>query len=150
MLYRFYDRSRALLYVGVTGRGLRRWRAHAKNKPWWPEVTKVDVAHFGTWEAALAAEAEAIRVEEPRWNINRPRAHKLAVVTGKGTTRHSIRIEDDLWAVLERDAARMGSDRSTVLREFARYYTRQPGARMPKRPPPLGDTDELPERPGRH
>lgn len=50
-------------------------------------------------------------------------------------------MEDELWVPLQRDAARAGSDCSTVLKEFTRWFTRQPGAKLPKRPPPLDEEE---------
>lgn len=50
-------------------------------------------------------------------------------------------MEDELWEPLQREAERVGSDRSTVLREFAQWFTRQPGARLPQRPPPLDEEE---------
>ena len=48
-----------------------------------------------------------------------------------------FRLDDDLWirfdkAVHQVDAS---SDRSKVLRQFVAWYSREPGAKMPARPP---------------
>lgn len=43
-----------------------------------------------------------------------------------------IRVDPDLWA--EFGAAAGERNRSAVLREFIRWYVRQPGAKLPKRP----------------
>ncbi|MFD2421634.1 hypothetical protein [Amycolatopsis pigmentata] len=55
--------------------------------------------------------------------------------SGRGTARQTIRVDEDLWndfgAAVEAAGAK---DRSTVLREFMRFYARQPGAKLPKRP----------------
>lgn len=45
-----------------------------------------------------------------------------------------IRIDRELWARFG-DAAG-ARNRSAVLRDFIRWYLREPGARMPKRPDP--------------
>lgn len=61
----------------------------------------------------------------------------LAGVTsksGRGTARQTIRVDEDLWARFGGQAEAIGKDRSTLLREFMRWYVREPGARMPKRP----------------
>ena len=47
------------------------------------------------------------------------------------TPMHTVRVEDDLWKAFGELAE---PDRAAVLRDFMRWYTRQPGARMPKRP----------------
>lgn len=68
MLYRFYDEVGALLYVGISARGPRRWSEHAKNRPWWHEVRSSTIEHFLTRQDALLAEGVAIRTEKPRYN----------------------------------------------------------------------------------
>jgi predicted GIY-YIG superfamily endonuclease len=68
-LYRIWTAAGELLYVGVTGNPVERWRAHAQRKAWWPEVSLI------TWEVlpkehlALTAERAAIRHEKPRHNV---------------------------------------------------------------------------------
>ena len=46
------------------------------------------------------------------------------------TPHRAIRVDDDLWAAFG-DAT---DDRSGTIRGFIRWYVRQPGAKMPKRP----------------
>lgn len=61
----------------------------------------------------------------------------LGAVTGKsgrGTARQTIRIDESLWIAFGESAGATGSDRSTVLREFVRWYVREHGAKMPRRP----------------
>jgi len=55
---------------------------------------------------------------------------------GEGKTPHrGIRVEDDLWDAFEGATKRRGEpDRSTVLRDFIRWYVHEPGAKIPKRP----------------
>jgi hypothetical protein len=45
-----------------------------------------------------------------------------------------MRIPDDEWEAYGEAAERVKLDRTKVTREFIRWFTRQPGARMPKRP----------------
>jgi hypothetical protein len=68
-LYRFYDASGVLLYVGITAMGVSRWAAHAKDKPWWTEVATVRVEHMDSLPELLAAELVAIRSEQPKYNV---------------------------------------------------------------------------------
>lgn len=76
-----------------------------------------------------------------------PRHDTLTSVTGKsgrGTARQTIRIDEALWRQF--DAARTRADkkdRSEVIREFIRWYVREPGAKLPKRP-----SDAAPDRQG--
>jgi predicted GIY-YIG superfamily endonuclease len=67
-LYRFYDRTDALLYVGITMDLPKRFRQHRKAKPWWLAVTRVEVEHFDTRGEALGAEKSAIKDECPLYN----------------------------------------------------------------------------------
>lgn len=74
-VYRLFDAQGRLLYIGKTynvrarlwGRG-----GHAHTKPWWPEVASVTATEYRTEEAALDAEAWAIRREKPLHNVERP------------------------------------------------------------------------------
>ncbi|WP_146174724.1 hypothetical protein [Umezawaea tangerina] len=66
-----------------------------------------------------------------------PRRDTLVTVTGKsgrGTARQTIRVDEVLWEQFGAQAMRSGGDRSALLRDFIRWYVREPGARMPKRP----------------
>jgi hypothetical protein len=48
-----------------------------------------------------------------------------------GTKLQNLRVEPELWAKFGEKAE---PDRSAVLREFIEWFTRTPGAKMPKRP----------------
>jgi predicted GIY-YIG superfamily endonuclease len=68
-LYRFYDSTDRLLYIGITNRITRRLDEHGDEKPWYGEVTRVKVEHHPDRYAALAAEKSAIKTERPKYNI---------------------------------------------------------------------------------
>ncbi|MEU0200890.1 MULTISPECIES: GIY-YIG nuclease family protein [unclassified Streptomyces] len=68
-LYRLHDQRGALLYVGIAENPDRRRKEHAGSKPWWPEVAAHSVTWYSTRDLALAAEADAIRTERPRYNV---------------------------------------------------------------------------------
>ncbi|GGV45971.1 GntR family transcriptional regulator [Streptomyces spectabilis] len=67
-LYRLYDVDDRLLYVGISGAPKMRMKAHAADKPWWPEVATRDFEWFDTREQAAEAEVEAIRQQQPLHN----------------------------------------------------------------------------------
>lgn len=67
-VYRYYDKSSLLLYVGITSRGIRRQREHNHDKEWWPFVTKQEVEHYSTRATASAREKELIRQFRPPFN----------------------------------------------------------------------------------
>lgn len=64
-LYRFYGADDALLYVGVTGTGLPRVRAHASKAHWWQHVARATFDHGRT----LDDERTAIELERPLFNV---------------------------------------------------------------------------------
>ncbi|TFV33148.1 type II toxin-antitoxin system prevent-host-death family antitoxin [Streptomyces sp. T1317-0309] len=67
-LYRFYDSSGTLLYVGITNDPEARWRYHALTKAWWPAVAKKIVDWRPDRPDAERAEAAAIFAERPIHN----------------------------------------------------------------------------------
>lgn len=68
-LYRFYDATGALLYVGITADPGARWRKHAHDKPWWHQVAHITLEAHPDRAAVLTAERAAIRRERPLHNI---------------------------------------------------------------------------------
>lgn len=68
-LYRLWNASHALLYVGVTADVDRRMEQHAADKPWWGEVDQVTTELLPSMRRALEAEARAIFWEQPRHNV---------------------------------------------------------------------------------
>lgn len=56
---------------------------------------------------------------------------------GEGKTPvRTLRAEKEEWGPFGSNAKRAGSDRTTVLRQFMRWYNREPGAELPQRPDP--------------
>lgn len=86
-LYRFYDASRQLLYIGeAAGDPTIRWTAHRYASPWWHLAAFVSVTHVTPLSASRRAlEREAIRAELPLHNKKhlKPRA-RLTVRFDKG------------------------------------------------------------------
>jgi predicted GIY-YIG superfamily endonuclease len=68
-LYRYFAADGRLLYVGVSLDALRRAKQHYKTADWIVGSTSVTFERYATREAALLAEAEAIRAERPVYNI---------------------------------------------------------------------------------
>lgn len=67
-LYRLYDEAGTLLYIGISHQPEVRFEQHAKLKNWWPQVTRREVQWFDDRPTAAAAEAAAIRSEDPEHN----------------------------------------------------------------------------------
>jgi excinuclease UvrABC nuclease subunit len=71
-VYRVYDEWDRLIYVGSTKQIAKRLVGH-RYMSWWSGLTaRVDVEHFDTMDEARAAEMEAIRTEDPAYNVFRP------------------------------------------------------------------------------
>lgn len=68
-LYRFFDRTGDLLYIGITASIPSRLVAHRDDKPWWTHVVDIRVEHFDNRPDVLAAEKAAIKAERPKWNV---------------------------------------------------------------------------------
>lgn len=68
VLYRFFDSSNHLLYVGITNNLWYRISAHSKVQPWWSEVASATMEHYPDREVLAEAERTAIRLEHPRCN----------------------------------------------------------------------------------
>jgi DNA-binding transcriptional regulator YiaG len=68
-LYRFYALDGALLYIGVSLNYRSRWKQHAANKTWWPQVERRTIEWHDSYPAALLAATAAIGAERPKYNI---------------------------------------------------------------------------------
>lgn len=68
VLYRFFDRTDVLLYVGISVDLQFRMKSHGTDKSWWPEVASMTVERFPDRKSALRAEEAAIKAEHPLHN----------------------------------------------------------------------------------
>ena len=68
-LYRHFDNSNTLLYVGISLSTFARLSQHKDHSPWFKQVNRVEIQHFDTREEAMAAERQAIKTENPTFNI---------------------------------------------------------------------------------
>lgn len=69
-LYRLFNASGDLLYVGITKNPpYRRFNAHARQQAWWLDVTHVELEVHQPHFTALDRERDVIRAERPRFNI---------------------------------------------------------------------------------
>lgn len=67
-VYQYFNASGALLYVGITNRGVRRSHEHARTKDWWPETTGCAIEHYETRDEALERESYLIATYKPPHN----------------------------------------------------------------------------------
>lgn len=79
-LYRHFDTSGALLYVGVSLSAVARLAQHKQTAHWFEQLARVDVEWFDSRFEALEAEAIAITRELPRHNVQHARPPKGATV----------------------------------------------------------------------
>src|SRR5664280_15622 len=75
-VYQYFAANGALIYVGVTSRGIRRLHEHAESKPWWTLATGCTLEHFSNREDALERERHLIAMFRPPYNQqHNPEAH---------------------------------------------------------------------------
>jgi|SRR5882724_10156737 len=70
-LYRHFDESGILLYVGISLNSIYRLSQH-KASPWFTLIRRIEIENFPNREDALAEEARAIVLETPRYNRAMP------------------------------------------------------------------------------
>lgn len=68
VVYRLFDASGELLYIGATVDFHRRMSLHKSKTGWWPAVHETTIRRFVDLPAAYEAEETAIRLERPRYN----------------------------------------------------------------------------------
>jgi hypothetical protein len=134
-LYRLFDETGRLLYVGVSHKPDVRWGQHSEEKEWWPQVDTRSVAWHETRASAERAELEAIRQEKPLHNVVGTPVATVSPTSGKTPTR-PIRVDLELWARFGQAAAAAGSDRSAVLRSFMAWFAGDPWTELPTRSTP--------------
>jgi hypothetical protein len=71
IVYRCYDADGRLIYIGCTIDPAGRFHQHEIDTWWWSELlAKVRISLYPTRLAALAAEKQAIKAEDPAFNVN--------------------------------------------------------------------------------
>jgi Nuclease subunit of the excinuclease complex len=97
-VYRAFDSSGRLLYVGCSVNVESRLRYHEQHSRWWLFHERVESEKFPTRALAAEAEAVAIATEHPRWNMQgRSDAHP----DGKCNDIHRapwLDYEQDVWS----------------------------------------------------
>lgn len=66
-VYRLYDASGQLLYVGISKNLEQRWYDHSMKQLWWHLVADRRVSWYPTRDKALLREEEVERLEKPRF-----------------------------------------------------------------------------------
>lgn len=68
-LYRHFDAGDELLYVGISCSPLNRTAEHSRKAKWFREIKIIKIEMYETREAVAFAEKEAIKKEQPIYNI---------------------------------------------------------------------------------
>lgn len=90
-VYRFYDRTGRLLYVGIAHDTDKRWREHARDKDWWNEVHwRTAVWHTSRLGAAIE-EYCAFKYENPIYNKSRDYDYRLGWEPSSSPGHHEPR-----------------------------------------------------------
>lgn len=110
-LYRFFNPSGTLLYIGITANLPTRLHDHRDDKPWWTTVANITVQHYPDRETVLAAEKAAIIAEKPLHNITHnggqpggtptPRPGTITEWTFHNRDHHSFHRTEPLWLTWE-------------------------------------------------
>jgi excinuclease UvrABC nuclease subunit len=69
ILYRYFDSSGNLLYVGITKSQINRFSQHNAKSLWIPLIHSATFEHFQFRQDAIDAESRAIENENPKYNI---------------------------------------------------------------------------------
>lgn len=96
-VYQYFDTSGALLYVGITGRGLKRSHEHARSKDWWLATSGCSIEHYASRDEALEREAYLIAAYKPPNNTQ-----------GKGRSVTSVRLIPAAEAITVDEQVAMG------------------------------------------
>ena len=125
-VYRMFDATGRLLYIGVTGNPSRRFKGHAE-KRWYPLTSTITLQWFPTREAAERAEQRAIRSEHPKLNLQ-----------GMASPRPHAFTRDELVYVLASFSAGMLNAETTADAIIQALETLQePSEPLPSEPLPI-------------
>lgn len=68
-LYRYFDKSGNLLYVGISINTVSRMASHRSASSWYDQAVKITIKKYKNRKNALNAERKAIMKEKPKYNI---------------------------------------------------------------------------------
>lgn len=125
-LYRLYDGSGVLLYVGIARNVAFRFAHHAAEQSWWHEVARKTVTWYAGRQLADGAETAAIAAERPRHNV----AKRPGPVSAPGLTPAG---NETAAAKRERALAELPIVLATVRRELEAAGHKLPLAAWPER-----------------
>jgi predicted GIY-YIG superfamily endonuclease len=106
-LYRYFDDTGQLLYVGITGDNTKRQSQHRRSSFWFGYIASATFEHFDTRQEAAQAEITAIQSEKPKHNsqhLNSKKAefkplelfakfHLLSMMSGYDLNKKPVEID---------------------------------------------------------
>lgn len=75
-LYRLYDATGTVIYVGIATNPFTRWEQHALTKPWWSDVVTREIEWCATREEAEKRERHKVNHRAPTWNSRHHTVHE--------------------------------------------------------------------------
>lgn len=125
-VYRAFDASGRLLYVGCTVDLAARSAEHSKTAPWWLFHDRIVAVGYADHQEALAAEEAAIAAEHPRWNM---RGRSLEHPDGRATSSANSQ-----WLDYDRDVSKrhrqLASEEQHLLKALRKVRMGLAGVRI--------------------
>jgi hypothetical protein len=91
-LYRMFDKSERLLYLGITKAFDARMYEHRRYQPWFELVDRIEREEFPDFKSARQAELVALLAESPIFNV----MHASRIVR-RNTGLRAVAIPDGPW-----------------------------------------------------
>lgn len=107
-VYTIYDRKGTRLYIGYTGRGVRRVREHIREKEWIHEASHASFEHYGSEEEAREIEERSIRLHRPRYNV----VHNIGEPKTNPPKTKPVTMRD--WYTVSEAASALGVSRQEI------------------------------------
>jgi hypothetical protein len=119
-VYRFYNATDDLLYVGVTADWETRHAAHRIGTPWYPEVARHELERFATDAEARDHEATTIASLAPRYNRRPGGGGRRTSEPEQHRIRSLFTLSPTAVRQIEELAARNGQSKSAVVERAIR------------------------------
>ena len=115
-LYRHFDSSGALLYVGISVSTPARLAQHRDSSEWFSRIDKITICHFETVADARNAEREAIATERPMFNCMWRASSLVRPDHGSPVTPENV--------IRHYGGERQAADALQVTRQIVNYWKR--------------------------
>lgn len=130
-LYRHFDASGSLLYVGISVSPLTRSAAHVWGPAWATDIAMINLEWHLTRQDAELAEWQAIKNENPRHNVKRSPVCPTKIIAISTASRKPVPAgwlsREGVMSAIEAHSQRTGQSPATITRravENSRLYAR--------------------------